>query len=147
MARPHSAKASIDDVHEIALSMPDAVGGPGSHGHAGPGYRVAGRLFLTFREPRPDAVDPQTGERLEDVILIWVSGPDEKRALVEDQDSPFFTTDHFAGHSSVLVRARDLPLIDVLELRELIQEAWLTRAPARARRAWLDSNGDLANGV
>ena len=117
---------------------------------AAPGRMVTQVLGIGWPDgssSRSGNLDPQTGERLEDVILIWVSGPDEKRALVEDQDSPFFTTDHFAGHSSVLVRARDLPLIDVLELRELIQEAWLTRAPARARRAWLDSNGDLANGV
>lgn len=137
MGGPSGAGASLKDVHEAALSMPDVVAGPGSHGYPGPGYRVAGRLFLTFREPRPDAVDPTTGERLDDVILIWVSGVDEKRALVEDPSSPFFTTDHFTGHPSVLVRARDLPLVDASELRELIHDAWLTRAPARARKAWL----------
>lgn len=65
-----------------------------------PVYQVGGKSFVFFRNPRPDAVDTETGERLEDVIVIWVTDEDEKQALVQDEASPFFTTSHFDGRTS-----------------------------------------------
>jgi hypothetical protein len=82
-----------------------------------------------------------TGERYDDVIVIWVESDDEKAALVQDPGSPFFTTDHFNGHRSVLVRASRLDEITRQELAELIQDAWLCRASKRRAQAWLDSQG------
>lgn len=102
-----------------------------------PVYQVGGKSFVYFRTPRPDAVDPATGERYDDVIIIWVASDGEKRALVEDPDSPFFTTSHFDGHPSVLVRASHLGEVDRDELVELVQEAWLSRASRRRANAWL----------
>ena len=75
-------------------------------------YQVGGKSFVFFRNPRPDAFDPETGERYDDVIVIWVESEDDKAALVQDPDSPFFTTDHFNGHRSVLVRASRLGEVD-----------------------------------
>ncbi|MEZ5372298.1 MAG: hypothetical protein R2704_06105 [Microthrixaceae bacterium] len=46
-----------------------------------------------------------TGERYDDVIVFWVEDEHEKQALVGDPSTPFFTTDHFNGHPSVLLRA------------------------------------------
>ena len=37
-----------------------------------PVYQVGGKSFVFFRNPRPDAVDPETGERYDDVIVFWV---------------------------------------------------------------------------
>ena len=59
------------------------------------------------------------------------------RALVLDPDSPYFTTPHFNGHPSVLVRGRRIGEIDIDELTELIQDAWLSRASRRRGEAWL----------
>ena len=70
-----------------------------------PIYQVGGRSFVYFRTPRPDAADPDTGERWTDVIIFWVPAEEDKLALVGDPSTPFFTTPHFAGHPSVLVRA------------------------------------------
>lgn len=67
-----------------------------------PVYQVGGKSFVFFRTPRPDAVDPDTGERLRDVIVLWVGSEADKQALVYDASSPFFTTAHFDGHPSVL---------------------------------------------
>ena len=39
------------------------------------------------------------------MIVFWVESEDDKLALVRDETSPFFTTPHFDGHPSVLVRA------------------------------------------
>jgi len=105
-----------------------------------PVYQVGGKSFVFFRTPRPDAVDPVSGQRYDDVIVIWVESDDDKRALVQDPDSPFFTTPHFDGHPSVLVRASRVVDVGVDELRELIQDAWLSRASKRRATEWLTAH-------
>jgi hypothetical protein len=107
-------------------------------GSAGrPVYQVGGRSFVFFRNPRPDAVDPETGRRFDDVIVVWVPSEADKLSLVQDPASPFFTTPHFDGHPSVLVRESRLAEVNREELAEIVEDAWLCRAsPARAR-AWL----------
>ena len=77
------------------------------------------------------AFDPDTGERHDDVIVIWVASDHDKVALVQDPDSPFFTTDHFDGHPSVLVRASRLHEVGRHEVIELVQDAWLSRISHR----------------
>jgi hypothetical protein len=104
-----------------------------------PVYQVGGKSFVFFRTPQPDARDPVTGERYTDVIMLWVESESDKLALVQDPGSPFFTTNHFEGHPSVLVRASQLADISRVELAELIEEAWLVRASKRRAAAWLAS--------
>jgi hypothetical protein len=133
-ARP----ARVDDVHSLALGMPHAVVCPGTERK--PVYQVGGRSFVFFRNPRPDAVDPASGERYDDVIVFWVPSEGDKLALVQDESSPFFTTRHFDGHLSVLIRASRLGEVSYGELAEVVQEAWLSRASARRRAAWLEEH-------
>lgn len=102
-----------------------------------PVYQVGGKSFVFFRTPRPDAIDATTGERLEDVIVLWVPDDTDKSALVQDEDSPFFTTPHFDGHRSVLVRQSRLAEVGRDELVEIVQDAWCARASAARVRAWL----------
>ncbi|MTE13200.1 MmcQ/YjbR family DNA-binding protein [Nocardia aurantiaca] len=112
------------------------------HGSAGnPVYQVGRKSFVYFRTPRPDAADPDTGERYGDVIIFWVPSEDDKLALTQDPDSPFFTTPHFRGHLSVLVRGSRIPELSLQELTEVIQDAWLSRASATRARRWLAENG------
>jgi hypothetical protein len=127
--------ARVEDLHELALAMPHVTVVHGGRGN--PVYQVGGKSFVFFRTPRPDAVDPQTGERYPDVVVLWVESESEKQALVQDPGSPFFTTPHFDGHSSVLVRACRLPEITLGELTEVVQDAWLAQASPRRREAWL----------
>ena len=100
-------------------------------------YQVSGRSFVFFRNPRPDAVDPETGERYEDVIVFWVASEEDKRALVLDESTPFFTTPHFDGHPSVLLRGCRIGELARDELAEVVYDAWLSRAGKRAAAAWL----------
>jgi hypothetical protein len=130
--------ATVADVHAIASAMPHVVRHPDTRN---PIYQVGGKSFVYFRNPRPDAVDEATGERLPDVIVIWVPDQGSKEALVQDPDSPFFTTAHFDGHDSVLVQAGRLGEISLAELREVIEEAWLSRASRRRARDWLAEQG------
>lgn len=134
-ARP----ARVDDVHDLAMSMPYVSVSRGPLGN--PVYQVGGKSFVFFRSPRPDAFDPQTGERYPDVIVFWVPSESDKQALVQDRGSPFFTTAHFDGHPSVLVRASRIGELSVRELTEVIQDAWLARASPRRAAAWLSSRG------
>jgi hypothetical protein len=128
-------KARAADVHEIAASMPHVTRIEGPKGNAI--YQVGGKSFVFFRTPQPDASDPETGERYADVIMIWVESESDKLSLIQDPKSPFFTTERFEGHLSVLVRAKDLRTIGLSELTELIQDAWLSRASKRRADRWL----------
>lgn len=130
-------RARIDDVHELAAAMPHVKRIEGPKGNSI--YQVGGKSFVFFRTPQPDAVDPESGEKYQDVVMIWVETETDKLALTQDQSSPFFTTDRFDDHPSVLVRASRIKEISRSELQELIQDAWLSRASARRAKLWLDA--------
>lgn len=101
---------SEDDVRAVALSLPATTEKP-SYGM--PGFRVRDKLFARIREEG-------------DVIVVWCADTVEKEALIAAQPDKFFTTPHYDGHPSVLVR---LPSIDRDELTDLLTEAWRARAP------------------
>jgi hypothetical protein len=124
--------ATVADVHRIASSMPHVSRVDGSKGNSI--YQVGGKSFVFFRTKRPDAP-------FDDVIVLWVESDADKLALVQDESSPFFTTDHFNGHRSVLVRASELHRVGLDELTELIQDAWVSQASKRRARQWLESRG------
>jgi hypothetical protein len=125
--------ARVADVHRIAAAMPHVTRVEGPKGNAI--YQVGGKSFVFFRNPRRDAPFP-------DVIVIWVESEADKLALVQDPRSPFFTTDHFDGHPSVLVRASELDRVGIGELSELIQDAWLSQASKRRGEQWLAGRSD-----
>ena len=125
-------------MHELTIGMPHVTVWRGPSGN--PVYQVGGKSFVFFRNPRPDAVDPETGERYPDVIVFWVPSESDKLALVQDDATPFFTTPHFDGHLSVLVRGSRIGELTLAELTEVIQDAWLCRASARRAKDWLREN-------
>jgi hypothetical protein len=138
MPDDESWPARVEDVHELALAMPYVTVYPGTGDN--PIYQVGGKSFVFFRNPRPDAFDPETGERYRDVIVFWVASEEDKQALVQDEASPFFTTAHFNGHLSVLLRASRIGELTRDELAEIVQDAWLSRASARRASAWLNAH-------
>ena len=131
------ARATVQDVHDLAGSM------PGSEVVVGRStvYQVRRKSFVFFRSPRPDAVDPETGERYDDVIVFWVGSEADKHALLADESTPFFTTPHFDGHPSVLLRGCRVGELEREELAEVVYDAWLARAPKRMAAAWLADRG------
>jgi|SRR5215472_11051017 len=130
-------RARVEDVHELAMRMPHVTVWHGRLGN--PIYQVGGKSFVFFRNPRPDATDPQTAERYPDVIVFWVPSESDKQALVQDEASPFFTTSHFDGHPSVLLRASRVGELTLQELTEVIQDAWLSQASPRRAAAWISA--------
>jgi len=134
--------ATMADLDRIALSMPQATKEV-SDGR--PAYRVHGKLFILHRSRRPDAVDPESGERLDDVLMFRVADLDVKELMLADDRGVFFTTPHFNGYPAVLVRIPSLARLDADELEDLVAEAWLTRAQKRVAKAWLREH-ELADG-
>lgn len=113
-----SRRARVSDVAEIAAGMPHVTVEYGPQGN--PVYQVGGKSFVFFRTPRPDAYDPETGKRYADVIMFWVDSEADKTAMVQDDSTPYFTTPHFDGHPSVLIRGSRIPEITRDELAEVI---------------------------
>ncbi len=103
-----------DDVRRAALSLPATTEKP-SYGT--PGFRVRDKLFARIREEG-------------DVLVVWVDGLEEKDVLLAAAPDRFFTTPHYDGHPTVLVR---FDAVEVDELTELLTDAWMVRAPARLR--------------
>lgn len=121
------------------MGMPFVTEETGPKGN--PIYQVGRKSFVFFRNPRPDAVDPETGDPYPDVIVLWTASESDKQALLQDDNLPLFTTAHFDGHPSVLLRASRVHELSLQELTELVQEAWLARASAKRGRDWLASQG------
>ena len=101
-----------------------------------PEYRVRGRLFAGLRARRKDALDADTGEPLDDVVMIRTPDLARKEALLASAAPPFFTTPHFDGWPAVLIRARDLERLERSMLEELVVQAWLSQAPKRLAQRW-----------
>jgi hypothetical protein len=133
------AMATMADLDALALAMPQATREVSDDGR--PAYYVHGKLFCFHRSRRPDAIDPETGERMGDVLMFRVDGVEEKEVLLADERGIFFTTPHFNGYPAILVRIPDLARIDREELRDLVAIAWLTRAQKRVAKAWLAEQG------
>jgi hypothetical protein len=131
-------RARVQDVHDVAQAMPHVTVWEGHSGNRV--YQVGGKSFVFFRTPRTDAVDPETGEKYDDVIVLWVASEAEKQALVQDPSSPFFSTPHFDGHRSVLVRGSRLHELSRDEIAEVVQDAWLSQASERRCKTWLAAN-------
>jgi len=127
------------NLDELALAMPQATTEVSDDGR--PAYFVHGKMFCFHRGRRRDAVEPETGERLDDVLMFRVADVGVKELLLADDRGVFFTTPHFNGYPAVLMRIPDLNRIDRDDLRDLVAEAWLTRAQKRVAKAWLEEHG------
>jgi hypothetical protein len=123
------------DLDELALALPQTTKEVSVDGR--PTYLVHGKFFCFHRGKRPDALDPETGERLDDVLAFRVESLDVKDLLLADPRGVFFTTPHWNGYAAVLMRIPDLERLDRDELGDLVVDAWLTRAQKRVAKAWL----------
>ena len=104
--------ATEEDVRAIALSLP---GTTEEQWYQTPGYKG----FLRLRT------------EAEGGLVVFVSDLGEKEALLTGNPDAFFTTSHYDAYPVVLV---NLDKIDHDELRELITDSWLIKAPPRLRR-------------
>ena len=118
--------ASFEDVRRIAMALP---GSEERVSRERLQWRVGGRLFVWERPLRPKEVEELGDAAPEGPILgARVEHLGAKEAMLSDDPSAFFTTSHFDGHPSVLVR---LERIGLEELEEVVTEAWFARAPPK----------------
>ena len=127
------------DLDELALALPQTTKELSDDGR--PSYLAHGKMFCFHRSRRPDAVGPDTGERMDDVLMFRVADVGVKELMVADERGVYFTTPHFNGYPAILMRIPDLERIDREELEDLVVEAWLTRAQKRVAKAWLAAHG------
>jgi hypothetical protein len=106
-----------DAVRELALSLPE-VEEETSYGT--PAFKVRGKLLARRWQD-----DPR--------VLVLRVDPAEQELLVRGRSEAFFITPHYAGYPYVLVR---LDEVAADELRELLIDAWLIRAPKRLAAAF-----------
>jgi hypothetical protein len=101
-------------------------------------WRVKDKLFVWERPLRRGEIEalgndapqgPILGARVEHLLA--------KEALLADDPSVFFTTPHFDGYPAVLVRLRRITAKD---LKEVVTEAWLARAPPTLVEAYLQQH-------
>jgi hypothetical protein len=112
--------ATHADVRRIALSLPETSEKPWFNT---PGYRVKDKSFLRIRT------------EAEGGLVVFVSDPGEKEALLASDPTKFYTTPHYDGYPTVLV---NLKAVGVRELRELIVESWRCKAPKRVLQTYGD---------
>ena len=128
--------ASFDDVRRIALSLPETTEAV-SWGHAH--WRVKDKGFVWERPLNKSDHEAlkALGEEAPDGAILGVRVADlgVREAMIADDPTLFFTIPHFDGFPAILVR---LDLIGVAELRELIVEGWLDRAPKKLAQQYLD---------
>jgi hypothetical protein len=118
--------ATWDDVDRLALAMPEAKQEPTRGLRA---WRVKKKLFVWERPLRQKEVEELDSAAPEGPILgAKVDDLFAKEALIASEPELYFTTPHFDGYPSVLVR---LEAISLLDLEELIAGAWLAAAPKR----------------
>jgi hypothetical protein len=122
--------ATMKQLDELALALPGATK---QVEDGRPRYLVNGKFFAFHRKPRKDAP-------FDDVFVFRVDGQDAKELTLADPRGIFFTTPHWNGYPAVLMHIPDLKRLSKAELRDLVVEAWLTRAPRRVARAWLAEN-------
>src|SRR5450631_3834302 len=128
-----------EDVRRIALALPETSERLSRERCQ---WRVKDKLFVWERPLRRREIEALGAEAPDGPILgARVEHLGAKEALLADDPSVFFTTAHFDGHPSVLVR---LDRIAADDLDEVIVEAWLARAPSRLAQAYVESN--LAGG-
>jgi len=127
------------DLDKLALAMPQTTKEVSEDGR--PSYLVHGKMYCFHRSRRPDAIDPETGERMDDVLMFRVADQDVKDLFLADERGLFFTTPHFNGYPAVLMRIPQLKKMGRAELRDLVAEAWLTRVQKRVAKAWLAEHG------
>ena len=129
--------ATWDDVREIALALPETNERP-SHGNAF--WRVKDKGFV-WERPLRESDRKALGDAASEgpILGVRVEHLGAKEALLQDDPGLYFKTPHFDGYAAVLVR---LDRIGLEELREIIVEAWLCRAPRKLADAYLESGLD-----
>lgn len=102
---------TAETARRLLLALPGVEEGP-CYGTAG--FRVRKKFLARLRD--------------NDEVLVVKCGFDERDFRMQADPDTFFTTDHYRGYPTVLVRLADA---DESDLRDLLVHAWRLAAPKR----------------
>lgn len=129
--------ATLDDVRAIALALPGVEERVEGH-RGGASWRTPAGMFVWERGPTRRDEEQLTALGRSwpagAVVGVRTDGPQVKDALLETYPDVFLTIPHFDGYPAVLVR---LDAIEPDQLREVVTDAWLLKAPKRIAKEWL----------
>lgn len=126
--------ATWDDVAKIASALPGVTEETSGQG-GGRAWKVNKKGFVWERPLRKNDLAALGKAAPKGPILgVRTADLEMKEALLASDAGVFFTTPHFDGYPAVLVR---LAKIRVSDLRDVILDAWVTRAPTRIVTAYL----------
>jgi hypothetical protein len=121
--------ASWEDVASITAGLPQTTE---------PTLRTwrVGKKLLVWERPLRKADLAALGSSAADGDILGARVSDEgvKFALIAEAPGVYFTTPHFDGYPSVLVRLAEIGIGD---LEELITDAWLVQAPKKLVKEFL----------
>ena len=100
----------------LLLALPGVEEGPC---YGTPGFRVRGKFLARLRDNNE--------------TLVVKCGFDERDFRMQADPDAFFTTDHYRGYPTVLVRLSAVP---VKELEAVLAQAWRLGAPKRMVAAY-----------
>jgi hypothetical protein len=126
--------ATWDQVRRYALALPGVVEET-SHGNAV--WKVNKKPFAWDRPlKKTDLAALGDAAPTGAILGLRTADLEMKEALLRSDPRAIFTTPHFDGYAAVLVQ---LEKIAAADLKRLIVEAWLGRAPERSVREYLAS--------
>jgi len=108
---PRRIPQTLTTVRRLALALPGVEEGPC---YGTPGFRVRGKFLARLWE------DGET--------LVVKCGDDERDFRMQADPETFFTTDHYRGYPTVLIR---LARVRTADLRDILEQAWRRSAPKR----------------
>jgi hypothetical protein len=133
--------ATWHDVRRIVLALPETMEDPSREVVE---WRFRNKIIVWERALRQADLDALGIEGLAGPVLgARVASVTAKKELIADDPAVYFTTPHFNGYPAVLVW---LDSIGVAELDEIVLDAWLTRAPRRLARRYLESVARVRRG-
>ncbi len=113
---PRRARVTDATVRRLLLELPGVEEGPC---YGTPGFRVRRKFLARFRE------DHET--------VAVKCGFDERDFRMRADPRTFFTTDHYRGYPTVLIR---MASVDPEDLRQVLEVAWRRSAPKRLVAAY-----------
>ena len=124
--------ATWNDVRRFALALPHTKE---RFLHSSTGWAVKDKGFAWERPLRkPDLAALGASAPKGAILAVRTADFEMKEVLLARDPGVYFTTPHFDGYPAVLVR---LGRIAVSELKDIIIEAWLARAPERLAQEYL----------
>ena len=102
---------NADAARRLLLALPGVEEGPC---YGTPGFRVRGKFLARLRD--------------DDEVLVVKCGDDERDFRMQADPDTFFTTDHYRGYPTVLIR---LASVTPDDLRDVLEVAWRAKAPKR----------------